>query len=70
MQQEQVLIESNRILSQVREIIESDLDLPMASIDWKRKRKRLAVLIINEIMRSANADVNFLFKVRDEIVLS
>jgi hypothetical protein len=67
MHQEQIQIEANRILSLVREIIESDLDLPMDSIDWRKKRKRLAMLIISEIIRSGNGDMNFLMEVRNEI---
>lgn len=67
MHQEQIQIEANRILSLVREIIESDLDLPMDSIDWKKKRRRLAMLIISEIIRSGNGDMNFLMEVRNEI---
>jgi hypothetical protein len=64
---EQIQIEANRILSLVREIIESDLDLPMDSIDWRKKRRRLAMLIISEIIRSGNGDMNFLMEVRNEI---
>jgi hypothetical protein len=67
MHQEQIQIEANRILSLVREIIESDLDLPIDSIDWKKKRRRLAMLIISEIIRSGNGDMNFLMEVRNEI---
>jgi hypothetical protein len=67
MHQEQIQIEANRILSLVREIIESDLDLPMDSIDWRKKRRRLAMLIISEVIRSGNGDMNFLMEVRNEI---
>lgn len=67
MHQEQIQIEANRILNLVREIIESDLDLPMDSIDWRKKRRRLAMLIISEIIRSGNGDMNFLMEVRNEI---
>lgn len=67
MHQEQIQIEANRILSLVREIIESDLDLPIDSIDWRKKRRRLAMLIISEVIRSGNGDMNFLMEVRNEI---
>ncbi len=67
MHQEQIQIEANRILSLVRGIIESDLDLPMDSIDWRKKRRRLAMLIISEVIRSGNGDMNFLMEVRNEI---
>lgn len=67
MHQEQIEIEANRILGLVREIIESDLDLPIDSIDWRKKRKRLALLIISEIIRSGNGNMDFLMEVRNEI---
>lgn len=70
MSQDKVKSESARILFLVQGILESDLDMPLDAINWKAKRKRLATLIISEMIKSGHGDFEFLAKVRDEIRLT
>lgn len=70
MSQDKVKSESARILFLVQGILESDLDMPLDTINWKAKRKRLATLFISEMIKSGCGDFDFLVKVRDEIRLT
>lgn len=67
MNQEWIKAEASRIMSQIREILESDLDMPIDAIDWKQKRKRLAMYVVGEIIRSGNGDMDKLIEVRNKI---
>jgi hypothetical protein len=67
MNQELIKAEASRIMGQIREILESDLDMPIDAIDWKQKRKRLAMYVIGEIIKSGNGDIDDLIEVRNKI---
>lgn len=67
MNQEWIKAEASRIMGQIREILESDLDMPIDAIDWKQKRKRLAMYVVGEIIRSGNGDMDKLIEVRNKI---
>lgn len=67
MNQEWIKAEASRIMSQIREILESDLDMPIDAIDWKQKRKRLAMYVVGEIIKSGNGDMDKLIEVRNKI---
>lgn len=67
MNQEWIKAEASRIMSQIREILESDLDMPIDAIDWKQKRKRLAIYVVGEIIKSGNGDMDKLIEVRNKI---
>lgn len=67
MKEEQIKSEASRILAQIREILESDLDMPIDAIDWRKKRKRLATYLVSEIIKSGGGDMDFLIEVRNQI---